>query len=520
MSVGSISSRAWLPSALYVAGIVLTVAIAGRSLGQAWTLAPDLGHGWALPWLMGWLLWERLSTNAAAPGLVPPAAWRRPLIGAAIGGYALVRLLLEPFPLWPVLLWVLAGLLYVFLLLAARAAGGNPWMRVAAGPLALVFTVVPWPGFVENTVILPLRELLATGVAEVLNFVNVPAYSDGATIHIGSGPVGVDEACGGLRSLQTSLMIAWFVGEVARMRWVRRGVLLVMAVLAAITGNFLRALVLTWVTDSGGMERLHAWHDPAGYIALVCTLVVVAVLGWAWRSKDVVVNSSPMQWPVLSWKQARGALLALTVCVVVEAGVRGWYASADKPVPPPHGWVVQWPESAEAFKRYPIDAYAQEMLKPDSFESASWRARGLGDRSGYYIGWDGGLSARNAPFIHSPEICMPMTGGLLVARGAAVNVQVGQLELPFESYEFSRRGRLLHIFRVVWNPDEGRSPIPPVEPKSRWEWFGQQWKIVTGRNITVRAQVMAFSIAGASDQAEAERLFREEIARIVVPDRR
>lgn len=516
------NSRERLPAALFAAAVVLTALLAGRSLGQAWTIAPDLGHGWALPWLMGWLVWERLSTTAhaeaGAGGGAGARAWW--LLGAGAAVYGLVRLLLEPFPLWPVLLWVLAGAVYVFLLAAGGIAGGRAWVRALAGPLALIFTVIPWPGVVENALILPLREGLAVGVAEVLNLADIPAYAEGAAIYIGSGPVGVDEACGGMRSLQTALMIGWFVGEVARMGAVRRVSLLLLAALAAVAGNFLRALVLTWATDAGGMERLHALHDPAGYIALVSTLVVVAVLGWCWRAREAVAPVGPVGWPSVSWSRVKWALVALVLCAGVEAGVRAWYASAEKPVPPPHGWQVRWPEKAEAFKSYPLNSYVEEMLRPDVFTSVSWVVPGEGQRSGYYIGWDRGLQARNAPFIHSPEICLPMVGAKLLERGEPMVVRVGRLELPFEVYEFSQRERLMYIFRVVWNPDEGRSPAPTKEAVSRADWFAQQWKMVTDRRITVRAQVMAFSLNGAKNQTEARAIFEREIAGLLVPTER
>jgi exosortase/archaeosortase family protein len=311
-------------------------------------------------------------------------------------------------------------------------------------------------------------------------------------------------------------MIAWFVGEVARMKGGRRAILLFLAALAAVAGNFLRALVLTWATDAGGVDRLHAWHDPAGYIALACTLVVVAVLGWRWRSRHGgPAPASADGWPRLSWKQAGRALAALVFCIGVEAGVRVWFAGGGKPPAPAQGWVAQWPEGAEAFKRHPLDPYVKELLKPDTFASVSWRVPGRGERSAYYIGWDRGLIARNAPFIHSPEICLPMAGGKLIRRGEALTVRAGGLELPFEVYEFGLRGRLLHVFRVVWNPDEGRSAVPPAEPANRWEWLAQQWSIVAGRRITVRAQVLAFSMTGAADEAEARAIFTEEIATVV-----
>src|SRR4051812_9670911 len=89
-----------LAAAFVFAGCVLSVMIlSARSLAAAWSLAPDLGHGWALPWLMGWLVWERLEETTPEKNNVASAgrlAWAG--LAAGLVPYAFARLLTEPFP--------------------------------------------------------------------------------------------------------------------------------------------------------------------------------------------------------------------------------------------------------------------------------------------------------------------------------------------------------------------------------------------------------------------------------------
>ena len=54
-------------------------------------------------------------------------------------------------------------------------------------------------------------------MVEVLGWTGIPAIQHGNLIEVGTGTVGVSEACSGIRSFQTSLMISLFFGEFYRM---------------------------------------------------------------------------------------------------------------------------------------------------------------------------------------------------------------------------------------------------------------------------------------------------------------
>jgi hypothetical protein len=50
-------------------------------------------------------------------------------------------------------------------------------------------------------------------VVEVLGWLGIPAMAHGNVIEVATGMVGIDEACSGIRSFQSSLMISLFFGE-------------------------------------------------------------------------------------------------------------------------------------------------------------------------------------------------------------------------------------------------------------------------------------------------------------------
>jgi hypothetical protein len=58
---------------------------------------------------------------------------------------------------------------------------------------------------------------VAGSAVEVLGWVGVPAAEQGNLIEIAAGTVNVNEACSGVRSLQSSFMAALFLGEPCRL---------------------------------------------------------------------------------------------------------------------------------------------------------------------------------------------------------------------------------------------------------------------------------------------------------------
>src|SRR5205823_2703551 len=134
---------------------------------------------------------------------------------------------------------------------------------------------VPWPTFVEH----PTVELLTRGnvgaVVELLNAFGIPAIPQGNVIEISNGLVGIDEACSGIRSVQASLMISLFLGELYRLGLLRRLALCFGGLAAAFVFNVVRTLLLTWVAAKQGLPVMAQWHDPAGVGVLVACFLSV-----------------------------------------------------------------------------------------------------------------------------------------------------------------------------------------------------------------------------------------------------
>src|SRR5205823_7752289 len=79
------------------------------------------------------------------------------------------------------------------------------------------------------------------------------------------------EACSGVRSLQATLMISLFLGELYSFNLTRRIVLVIAGGVFAFVCNLVRTAILVWIGAHRGASAIEAWHDPAGLsILLVC----------------------------------------------------------------------------------------------------------------------------------------------------------------------------------------------------------------------------------------------------------
>src|SRR5262249_41064038 len=125
--------------------------------------------------------------------------------------------------------------------------------------------------------------VVARVAAETAMLLGTPAQVEGNLIRVSNGLVGVNEACSGIRSFQTALMIGLLFGEVKRLSLLRRLVLIACAIVIAIVANFLRAVFLVRVAATENLSEVTRWHDIAGYsiiaLVFVATMAIAYLLG-------------------------------------------------------------------------------------------------------------------------------------------------------------------------------------------------------------------------------------------------
>lgn len=502
----------WIP-ALGLAALLL------MPLAQVWRLGPDLGHGWAAPILIAYLWWERWDQRPGLRAVASPSWWARSFWMVAILLALPLRLLLAPYPIWSGTVIPYTGLLLGSALIFAGGLAGWAGVKWVGGPCLVLLAALPWPGRFEHMLIMPVREGIAALVAEISNWAGYPAMAAGTSVRLTNQWVGIDEACGGIRSLQSTVMIALFFGEWLRLPWRRRVGLVFAAIAAAVLGNLGRVLVLTWCAYHGQLAR---WHDAAGWAALGFSWVVTGALAWIWRVRATVPHAG-----AASRAEARSAgvfvprgwmgwALTLTVALAaIEVGTRWWFSrEAAQPVARAR-WTVQLPETNPTLRREPLTDYARGKLMPDQFLSVAWIGSDQLRYNANYIVWEKGLVARWVPFEHSPTVCMPFAGCELVEELGVIDVRWAQGIIPFKVYIFRRMNEDLTVAFTIWDPLRGQ-PLREGDSIRGDQGWMEKWREVREARLDQPGQMLSFAINGRQDSARLQ----AALEKIIGPDGR
>ena len=276
----------WLAPGLLVLGWWL------YDLHFQWEAIVDYQYGWMVALLAAYLTWERWPTRPTQD---------------------------RPAPLWLCgLLVVLATPLLVVAELYKNGIAGTPstsflvsiastlylaalvlyaWGRATLAhflfPLLFLFVAVPLPQILWGPIVVGLQGLITALNVETLNLLGIPAVQHANVIQLPRCVVGVDEACSGVRSLQSSIMATLFIGDLTLKRPGAKLAFLAAGMALALVGNFFRSLFLSLTAHREGIDALKHLHDTAGWSVLLFTAGGMIVLAWVvgrWEKKSAALS--------------------------------------------------------------------------------------------------------------------------------------------------------------------------------------------------------------------------------------
>ena len=538
------------------------LAVAGAELlvqwGRIWSLEPDLAWGWGVPLLVGYFLWSRwkdrpdwLSPKVGRMADVghsasvvpntpnfeiargfpfvrakqaywgqsaPPPIFIAAAIAAALTIFPLSRLLLEPFPGWPLAEWAHSIVIVGLILALIAAEQGVPRARHLAWPLVFGMAALPWPAFIAVGAIGHLRVGLAALVTEALNFFGEPAMSTGTVIQVGSGFLGIDEACGGIRSLQAAVMVALAIGELRRDRGARRLGWLGLAIGLALAANLLRIAALALICARAGMGALGVWHDRVAALEMILVLGGLAV--FAFRAgvpvptaRAAAPAAETEKWPV---GPPALAVFVITVIVLTEGATLAWFGSGDARQRAAARWGAHLPAQLASYSADPFAPVMQELLACDAHQLGHWSAPSGARRAGFVIEWHRGHTAQYAVRLHNPDICLDLAGSELVAAEPNETVRIGSFQLPFSVREFRRGQEIYFVYFLAWNISAAQPlAMTATAADTSRSWFGRQWAEVRARRRNLEARMLALAIFDEPNAAAADRAFHTETSRIL-----
>jgi len=242
-----------------------------------WAQDDDMGHGFFVPVVAGYIAWQRREELLQAE--IAPCRWGAlVLLWGALQLY-FATLGAELFLARTAFVISLAGLI---LFLTGRQA-----LRILAFPLALLLFMIPIPAVVYNQITFQFQ-LLASGLAEsALSLLGVPVLREGNILELPNQKLSVVEACSGIRSLLTlsflSLVYAYFFDKKV---WMRVA-LLAAAAPIAICANAFRVTLSGVVSQYDPKLAAGVLHVVEGWVIFMVAFFILigvhAAINRVWR---------------------------------------------------------------------------------------------------------------------------------------------------------------------------------------------------------------------------------------------
>jgi exosortase len=484
-------------------------------LKAEWSLNPQYAYGWSVPLVALYLFWRRWCERppaAVPPSYVLPVA----LIALSALLFFPIRFVAEANPDWRLLSWAFAFVAVTMSILLMFLAGGRPWLCHFAFPILFFLVAVPWPTHLEQVVVQNLMHAVASINVAMLNLVGIPALQHGNVIEVSSGLIGIEEACSGVRSLQATLMISLFLGELYSFNIARRVILVIAGALLAFFCNIIRTALLVWIGAKRGANAIESWHDPAGLtILLVCLLGLWLLSLFMQRranapaqSRKIDKQPSPFRlpWPLI-------AALALWL-LFTEIAVQTWYR-VHQSAATHLRWAVSWPAAEAGYKSVPIAPEAENLLRYNEGGGATWQAEDGHQWMMYFFRWSPGRTAARFVKIHRPDICLPASGMTMERDNGLEVITLNGVSLPVRSYRFDNHGTPLHVFYCYWDARSSYKNVAAAEEED-WSARGRLRAALRGQP-EMGAQMLEIVVWNYENDTEAKLALQRELSRIVTP---
>lgn len=481
-----------------------------NSLRGEWQLNTQYNYGYVVPLLGLALFWRRWPERPAArPG---QSRLGTALAAASLGLLLPSRVILEANPEWRLMFWLQGSLVVALTFCLLYRAGGAGWMRFFAPPLLFLLIAIPWPMAIEQGIIQNLMRLVAGLTVEVLGWLGIPALQQGNLIQVSIGTVGIDEACSGVRSLQSGLMLSLFLGEMYRFPILRRIALVVASFAVVLVANLARTTFLTWMAATSGLHRMESWHDTAG-IAVMC-IVLPGLMGLAQLMRRGLPETRQQRpdAPNREWRMPRWvgiATLAWLACA--ELATQLWYRSREHDLVRNTAWSVAWPTDNPHFQKSKVPEASLAILRCSESESASWEDSEGDVWSGFLLRWKPGQNSAQLAKGHRPDICFPAAGARLVEDVGQVTVEVHGIELPFRHQVFTSGERHLNVFYCLWPERISRGQSQLLEDGSQ---RSRLLAVLAGKR-NLGQQVLELVIIGPDTKEVALALLRRQLPTLI-----
>jgi len=229
---------------------------------KEWATLDEMGHGFFVPLVAGYIVWNDRERILATPVKPCPAAslliaWGffQMILGFVGADFFVAR---------TAFLAALVGIIWTL--------GGTAVLRALSFPLFILLFMIRIPLFAYQQMTFPLQIFASRVATEALQLLGVPVMRDGNILELPSGKLEVIEACSGIRSLLSLTFLSLAYAYVFDTRTWMRPVLFLCAIPIAITANSIRITLTGIISEYNKSMAEGFFHSFEGWVLFMVAL--------------------------------------------------------------------------------------------------------------------------------------------------------------------------------------------------------------------------------------------------------
>ncbi|WP_084444957.1 exosortase V [Sphingomonas sp. TDK1] len=159
---------------------------------------------------------------------------------------------------------------------------GGRALRAAWFPALWLFFLVPPPGWLVDRVTAPLKEFVSYAATGFLSWLDYPILRQGVTLFVGPYQLLVEDACSGLRSLSSLIVVTLlYIYIKNKPSWGYALFIAALVIPVAVVTNILRIIILVLITYHVGDEAAQSFlHVSTGMVMFVVALLCIFAIDW------------------------------------------------------------------------------------------------------------------------------------------------------------------------------------------------------------------------------------------------
>ncbi|MEW6380232.1 MAG: VPLPA-CTERM-specific exosortase XrtD [bacterium] len=422
---------------LFIGFLLVTIAFFAcylptlKGLWSIWLQEGDYSYALLIPFITGYLLWEKREKLATTPistwwpgGVLFVLFFLAGIYGVLGSSPSAVRMALP-----------------CVILSIALFCTGRVMFRNLAFPLSLFFFMVPLPTMFHSLVGVHLKRVSTMLGVLILRIFSIPVFVEGNIIDLGSTKLEVVDACSGLRYILPLLTIGVLFAYFFEKNTLKRIPLVAITVPVAIIVNGIRIGLTGILADKWGPEVAQGFfHGFSGWIVFMFALVVLVVFHrilkvFFHRPAKIEVPSPVTEDNSRSTEEHNGntpgskcsLLPAVLTAALLSIGAMLGFAAAALPRLAIRNGLSSFPLSIQEWhgRMDYIEPEIEEKSGAEDSFSGTYRSP-EGNIVSLYLGYRGSPFTENENFFHSPDVCLPSSGWKVLASSIHTITDVPQ----------------------------------------------------------------------------------------------